>query len=111
MIGRKPTSSRLRQRLTLQKEIQTADGAGGYTRSWQDVADLWAEIIPLRGKEEFFAARLQSEVTHRILIRYRHGIDAGQRLTFESRAFHIRHIADAGTGSDILELLVEEGVA
>lgn len=111
MIGRRTTSSRLRQRLTLQKEVHAADGAGGYIRSWQDVADLWAEIIPLRGKEGFFAARLQSTVTHRILIRYRQGVDAGQRLVFESRAFHIRHVADAGSGGDVLELLVEEGAA
>lgn len=107
---KKNTSSRLRQRLTLQRENKTPDGAGGYVRNWENAADLWAEIIPLRGKEEFFAARLQTKATHRILVRYRQGVEAGQRLVFDTRAFYIRHIADAGINSDVLELLTEEGV-
>lgn len=114
MSRRRNTSSMLRHRLTLQKEVQAPDGAGGYVRSWQDVVDLWAEVIPLKGKEGgreiFLAARLQSTVTHRIIIRYRQGVNASQRLLFENRAFHIRHVSDTGSSSEMLELFAEEGV-
>lgn len=111
MNRRKHGGSRLQQRVTLQREIQTEDGTGGYIRSWQDVADLWAEIIPITGKEKWIAMQIQSSVTHRMLIRYRADIDASQRLVLNQRIFHIRSIANAGANNDILELLVEEGIA
>lgn len=114
------TVSRLRHRLTLQQETQTADGAGGYTRTWSDVADVWAEIISVSGtassgsrggKEILFAGQLQSQVTHKILLRYRDGVTAGMRLVFENRAFNIITLADTGENRDTLELLVIEGIA
>lgn len=48
--GKKNTATLLRHRLTLQQEVKTADGAGGYVRTWQNIADLWAEIISVNLK-------------------------------------------------------------
>jgi len=116
----KTTSSRLRHRLTLQQEIETPDGAGGYSRSWQNIADLWAEIVPLvgagssargSGKEAPFAGQLQADISHRILLRYRDGITADMRLLYENRAFNIRSVANLNEDRDTLQLLVQEGVA
>ncbi|MDE3061211.1 MAG: phage head closure protein [Pseudomonadota bacterium] len=112
--------SRLRHKLTLQQETQTADGAGGYMRTWTNVADLWAEILSVSGgassgsrggKEILFAGQLQSQVTHKILLRYRDGVIPGMRLVFENRAFNIVYLADTGENRDALELLVIEGAA
>jgi len=114
------TSSRLRHKLTLQQEIQTPDGAGGSSKSWEDVADLWAEIIPIvgagassskgSGKEILLAGQVQAEVSHRILLRYRDGVTPAMRLVFESRIFNIRAVADIDEKRDTLQLLVQEGV-
>jgi len=114
------TSSRLRRRLTLQQEVETPDGAGGYTRSWQNITDLWAEIVPLvgsggsakgSGTEKPFGGQLQASISHRILLRYRDGITAAMRLIYENRVFNIRSIADINEDRDTLQLLVQEGVA
>lgn len=110
------TSSRLRHRLTLQQESRTPDGDGGYARSWSDVADVWAEIIPLSGnavygKETTVAAQLQAEISHRVLLRYRAGVTAGMRLLFGTRAFNIVSVANRNEESEVLELLVIEGGA
>ena len=110
------TSSRLRHRLTLQQESLTPDGAGGYARSWSDVADVWAEIIPLAGnaaygRETTVAGQLQSEISHRVLLRYRAGVTAGMRLLFDSRMFNIVSVANRDEQSEVLELLVLEGGA
>lgn len=111
MIGRrKNTTSRLRHKMSLQDEIKTPDGAGGFTRSWKTVADIWAEITPLSGRETFFASRLQSAVSHKIAIRYRKGISAGQRLVYDNRLFNIRSISNEQANNEVIELLVEEGV-
>lgn len=114
-MTKKNTASSLRHRVTLQQEVQTADGAGGYVRSWEDVADLWADIssINLRsyGQEKFFAGKIQAEITHKITIRYREGITAAMRLLFGSSIFNIRSVFNRYENNEILELLVEEGVA
>ncbi len=117
MIGSKRnTSTRLRHRLTLQQEVQTADGAGGYIRSWQNITDLWAEISQVSGRsiygsEKLQYGKIQSGITHKITIRYRSGISTAMRLLFENRAFNIRAVTNIRENDEILELLVEEGVA
>lgn len=110
-MKQKSASSRLRHRLTLQQLVQTPDSAGGYTASWDDVAQLWAEILPINGRERLFAGKVQAETTHRISIRYRNDISTSHRLVFESRVFNIRAIMNEHERDDMLELLVEEGVA
>jgi len=109
IFSKKSTASRLRHRLTLQQEIQTADGAGGYARSWQNIADLWAEINPISGKEIAFAGQLQTQISHKITIRYRAGITAGMRLLYDARAFNIRAILNGKENDEILEIWADEG--
>ncbi len=105
------TSSKLRQRLTLQQEMRTSDEAGGYTRSWIDIADLWAEIIPMRGSEKVFGNQVQAAVTHKIKLRYREDVKPEMRLQYDNRVFNIRHVINISEMNEVLEVLAEEGVA
>ena len=94
----------------LQEEVQTADGAGGYIRSWKDVAELWAEIEPVSGRERVVAVQRESGVTHRVTLRYRSGVNAGQRLVSDTSRFDIRSVTAIQKDS-LLELFVEETLA
>ena len=116
----KTTTSRLKHKLTLEQEVQTSDGQGGYSRSWETVADIWAEILPISGgqtrsygsgNEVYSQGQLQNTLTHRILVRYHSDLNAGMRLVFEQRAFNIRFIANTDEEKDTLEILAEEGAA
>jgi SPP1 family predicted phage head-tail adaptor len=100
-------TSRLRQKLTLQSEVRTADTAGGYVRAWEDVADVWAEITPISSREKLIAMQIESEITHRMTIRARTGVEASQRLNGDGRIFYIRSVTPVERNS-VLELLVEE---
>ena len=114
---KKNCSSSLRHRLTLQQEQQADDGQGGYTRSWQDIVDIWAEIDPasnggwMGNAERLADGQIQERIMHKIRIRYRSGINAGMRLTFNERIFNIRTVTNVNEASEILEILAEEGVA
>lgn len=120
-MRRRASASTLRHRLSLQDEVMAPDGAGGYSKSWQTVAELWAEIEPvtgadsrissLAGKETVLGGQLQSEVTHRIYLRYRAGVTPAQRLLFDNRAFNIRYAVNSEERGDTLVLLAQEGVA
>jgi SPP1 family predicted phage head-tail adaptor len=110
---RKNLSSRLYCRVTLQQEVQTADGAGGTSKTWQNITDLWGEITPLIGNdsdEPVVAGQLQSKVTHRVILRYRTGVTAAMRLLYDSRIFNIRTVINVSENDEKLELLVQENV-
>lgn len=110
MKGKKSTSSSLRHRLLLQQESEASDGAGGYTRSWTDVGYVWAEVMPLSGKEYLFADKLQAESTHVIRIRFRDDITTRHRFLFDSRVFAIQAIRNIYEFKDVLEIIAVEGI-
>lgn len=101
----------LQERLTIQQPVDIADGMGGVTRSWQDVATVWGNLTPLTGRESVNADRLEAAVTHRVVLRYQSGITSAMRLSFAGRVFNIRSVMNWQEESLFLVLLVEEGVA
>ncbi len=121
MMGTKNTCSRLKHRLSLQEEVTADDDAGGFTRSWVEVAVLWGEMEPITsgdsrlntsaGKEIFASGQVQAVISHRIFIRWREGVTPAMRLVFENRAFNIRYVAALHEQRELMELQVQEGVA
>ena len=103
-------ASRLTRRVTLQEAVRTADGGGGYTTSWQDIAYLWAEVAPLSGQEVYRHHREEAHLTHRITIRYRDNVRTGMRFVLDGRVLIIRAIANPGERNELFEIYAEEGV-
>lgn len=105
MIGK------LRHRVTLQELVKTDDGYGGIVETWQDVATVWAAIKPLRGNERYTAQQVQSELSHKITIRYQAGIKPQMKLLYKGRTFEIESVIDIEERHQWLELLCSEVVA
>lgn len=104
----------LRHRVALEAEAPAPDGGGGQGDPWAaatTVATLRACITPLRGRERLQAQQLEAGVTHRILLRYRPGVTARQRLRYGARVFNIRAVINVEERNRWLEILAEEGVA
>jgi SPP1 family predicted phage head-tail adaptor len=101
----------LRHRVVIQSELASADGAGGYSLSWNFIATVWASVTPLSGREILAGQRLESRITHRIRMRYRSDITvtSSTRLSWNGRTFNIRAVINPGQRNRWLELLVEEG--
>ena len=108
-------AGRLRHRLVLQSPSTQPDGGGGQVGDpWAapvKVATVWGSVEPVSGRERLRAQRLETQVTHRITIRYRMGVTAAMRLVLGVRVFNIRAVLDLGERHRVLELLCEEGVA
>lgn len=99
----------LRLRVTLQAEGATSDDGGGYVSSWEDIASVWAQIVPLTGNEVFVHARVEAHVTHRITMRYRSDVTTAMRLIYQERVFNIRAVLNSDERNRWLYLLAEEG--
>ncbi|ABS62532.1 phage head-tail adaptor, putative [Parvibaculum lavamentivorans DS-1] len=98
----------LRERVTLQSPIRTADGAGGAAVTWDDGVSIWAKVEMRGGGETPAGERLEARALVRMTIRYRSGITAEMRALWQGRAFNIRNLRDADGRRRFLVLDCEE---
>ncbi len=98
----------LNQRATLLANTLTADGGGGFTDTWEAFASVWVQVDPIGGDDGFGPGRLESRVRHRLTLRRRGDVAAGQRAMVGTRTFRIHTVIDAGPASPTMTLLCEE---
>ncbi|OYW67920.1 MAG: hypothetical protein B7Z40_05185 [Bosea sp. 12-68-7] len=98
----------LRRRLLLEAAVATPDGLGGTTQIYETVAAIWAQLEWIAGGERWRRGRPEQVATHRVTLRWRAGVDAGQRLRDGDRLFDIRAVADPDGGRRRLVCLVQE---
>lgn len=73
-----------------------------------EIGTLWAAVEPLRGREYFSAMTEHADVTTRIRIRYREGIDRTMIVRFGDTEFEILHIIRPEFGKKELQLMCKE---
>jgi head-tail adaptor len=89
----------LNRLLVLEELIQTPDGAGGFSKSWVPVGNLWAEIRPGVGREAGGEEVTLAAVSYRITVR---GAEQGavrrprpdQRLREGARVFKVLAVTE-----------------
>ncbi|MMZ64143.1 Phage head-tail joining protein [compost metagenome] len=75
---------------------------------WVPVAETWADVYPLRGRELFAAQQASAEVTSRITIRYRTGIDRTMKVVYDGTEFEILYIIHTDYAKRELQLMCKE---
>jgi SPP1 family predicted phage head-tail adaptor len=83
-------AGKLRHRVTLQTCTTTADSYGQPVETWTTLAEVWAAIMPLRGREFFAAQQEHTDLDHRIIIRHKPGFTAVNRVLWGSRIFDVQ---------------------
>lgn len=82
-------SGKLRHRVRIEKydylrdsqgEVLQDTVSGEVAQQWVEVAEVWAAIEPVSGREFIQSAATQSKVDARIVIRQRDDVDASMRL-------------------------------
>lgn len=88
-------AGRLRHRVTIQKNFQSRTRGAGLSDDWRDVAEVWAAVEPLSEKALFEAQTIRPEITHRVIIRYREGVQVvDHRFKFGDRYLYPESIID-----------------
>jgi SPP1 family predicted phage head-tail adaptor len=98
----------LNQRAALLANTLVADGGGGFRDSWQTLATVWVAVEPLGGSDAFGPDRLEARVRHRLMLRRRDDVAAGQRVQVGARLFRIHTVLDEGPQAALMSLLCEE---
>lgn len=110
------TMPRLNRSLVLEGPLKLADGAGGYTRAWEPLGVLWAEVKAGSGREKAETATTLSRVSYRITVRAApYGAPsrpvAGQRFRDGTRVFEIYAVAEQDVHAAYLTCHAQEEVA
>lgn len=110
------SAPQLNRSLVLEGPTKIADGAGGYTRVWEPLGVVWAELKAGTGREVGAAAATVSRVPYRITVRAApYGApsrpSAGQRFRDGTRIFNINAVAEKGVHAQFLTCHVDEEVA
>lgn len=111
-------AGKLRHRVTIERLTPLEDSAGpmrdaqGETvRAWLPIATVWASIEPLSVREFIAAAATQSQVTTRITIRYRDGLDAAVRIVHGGKIYNpAGFLPDKDSGIESLTIPCSEGI-
>lgn len=110
------TAPKLNRSLVLEGPVKMADGAGGYTRNWEPLGVLWAELKAGTGREQAASAATLSRVPYRITVRAApYGAPsrpvAGQRFRDGTRVFEIYAVAEKGVQAAYLTCHAQEELA
>lgn len=106
-------AGKLRHRITIQAKGMTQDPVTGeMVEGWSDMVSVWASVEPLSAREFIAAQANQSEITARIVIRYRPGILPTMRILHRGKVYAIQGVLpDADSGLEYITLPVSEGVS
>lgn len=106
----------LRHRVIIQEYIKGSRDDDGYElpSQWTQYTKVWAKITPLSTKDLLSAQAADSEVTARMKVRYRTGldIDTNMRVIWKGRLFAIdsQGLDDSDTGVEYTTFNLSAGV-
>lgn len=95
----------LKNLLVIEEPVLAPDGGGGFTVSWQEVAEVYADIAELAGSEPLQHRQLSSRMPCRITLLYRADIRADMRLTGGGRSYGIVSLRDPDGKGAYLEII------
>jgi SPP1 family predicted phage head-tail adaptor len=91
---RRPTIGALRNRVTIEAPADAPDGAGGFTRSFAPLAQVWAKIDPVSARDQFVEQRQEQSTTHVVTIRWRSDVKSQMRILHRGRKLLIQSVID-----------------
>ena len=59
----------MRFRVTVQIERGVRDDIGGFTTSWHNIMDRWADVVPVGSGESLDVRQVTGNITHRVFMR------------------------------------------
>ncbi len=104
------TTGSMRERVEIQRATTLSDGAGGNSRFWVKLITVWAEVLPLQGKEAVLNESLQGVQAYRVMIRHRPTVIVQDRLLWRGALLNIISTGDPDGRRTWTEILATAGV-
>jgi SPP1 family predicted phage head-tail adaptor len=98
---------RLRERITIQQASETRNALGESVQSWATFAERWASVDGLSSREVLLTGQQQTEVTHRVRLRYVDGFTGLMRILWRGRVLEITSLLEHNNRSEHEALCTE----
>lgn len=101
----------LRHLVTIQKQVETKNSYGEAEVSWANVVEnVWAQILPLRGREFWAAKQINADIEAKIIMRYRTDITAKMRLLHGTDEYYVYSIINTDQRERFLHLMCTRSI-
>lgn len=84
----------LRHRATVQAPTTVPNHLGEPVVTWAAEAAVWAEVLPVLGRELAQAGQVRADVTHAVKVRYREGLSPRHRLVVDGKVLQIESVVN-----------------
>ena len=95
----------LNRQITIQQYTVTRDSYGGEVQAWADLVTVWAQKAHRASREFFAAQKVNAETTDMFIVRFRSGVTAKMRVTFDGKTYDIIGADDPDGRKRELQLL------
>lgn len=103
-------AGKLDQQITIQIAAISRGGSGEQIQTWQTWRTVWASVQTSGGSESFYNPQLVAMSTHKIKIRYLHGVKPTMRILWRGRVLDIVHIDESRQRQGEMFILAQEMV-
>ncbi len=90
---------RLRERVTIQKATERRNAIGETVQTWEPFAERWASVDGLSSREVLLQGQQQTEVSHRVRMRYVTDMTSTMRILWRGRVLEIASLLEHGNRS------------
>lgn len=101
-------AGKYRHSIQIQQRQSTQNGYGESAHTWNTIYTTKAFIQPMSGNLLFKAEEVNSEVTHKVQLRYLPNITSDMRILFNGRSFIITSISNYLEKNVELQLMCKE---
>lgn len=102
-------AGQLRERIVVQKPTESRNRLGETTYTYDTFAEVWASVTGVTAREFLLANTQQTEITHRIRMRYLTGLTNQMRISWRGRTLQIISVLEHENRS-VHELICTETV-
>lgn len=99
----------LQHRVRVQQIATAQDAFGQPGATWTDVFTQWASVEDLTGRELEAAQAIQAEVSTRITMRWRNGVNPQMRAVWGTKIYNILAVLDPTGRHRVMYLMCERG--
>jgi SPP1 family predicted phage head-tail adaptor len=97
------------RRITLRRKVEADNGYSTVIDAWEELATVWAKMVPMSGKEILAAAESAAFANVRFKIRRDSlwsDLNATNRIMFEDREHDIVSVRSEGRGFFLIDAVV-----
>lgn len=79
----------LRDRVTIQEASESRNALGESVQAWSTFTERWAQVEGISAREFLLSGQQQSEVSHRVRLRWVDGLTSQMRFLWRGRVLEI----------------------